>query len=471
MSARILFSLLALGGVAQAQQFTNLLWPPREVGAREEFGPYEGGGLALDGNLLAVRDDRDSENLFVRVYVRDGLNWIEDGRLSALPRTPLDPQAFQFGTSLDVDGDSILVGGTEAVHVFRRSKGREWIRTDVDAPQPMLGLNFGTLVALDDDWMAVATTEAVYLLRNEAKTWTVLQEVPCDRPRRLELAGTSLMLASANRVRTFGRDGNAWTQELDLACADFVVPADLDNEHLVVLDRQVFSAYERSGTSWARTATFPSLSYDVTLGNGRAYLQQFSRTIQVLQPGPVDWVQTGELVNPQPDVTGFGMGMVASGPLAVVHSDAPVVEHLRGALTTFSLEDARATLNASTARMSLEKGGTLTLTLDAGVANAGKVFSLRGSLSGTSPGFFARGVRIPLNRRADPYFQVCRVNGVLDGEGRAELELVLPPVAPKSPLAFLKDHTLHHAFLIWERGLGITHVSNVALTGLVGRIR
>ena len=73
------FLLLALAGPLQAQEFTNLLWPPRDVGANESFGVFGGSGIGLGGNVLAVRDARNGENVFVRVYVREGLNWIEDG--------------------------------------------------------------------------------------------------------------------------------------------------------------------------------------------------------------------------------------------------------------------------------------------------------------------------------------------------------------------------------------------------------
>lgn len=86
MIVRTWLSLLALAGAAQAQ-LSGLLWPPRDIGSREIFGYI---GCVQDGRLLAVNCYRDLENPMVRVYVREGLNWIEEDRLTIAPRTPLD---------------------------------------------------------------------------------------------------------------------------------------------------------------------------------------------------------------------------------------------------------------------------------------------------------------------------------------------------------------------------------------------
>ncbi len=58
----------------------------------------------------------------------------------------------------------------------------------------------------------------------------------------------------------------------------------------------------------------------------------------------------------------------------------------------------------------------------------------------------------------------------LDGAGRAVVQIQLPTILPGEALAALKDRTLHHAFVVWEPGRGLTHVSNVTLTALVGRL-
>ncbi len=122
-------------------------------------------------------------------------------------------------------------------------------------------------------------------------------------------------------------------------------------------------------------------------------------------------------------------------------------------------------------RLALLAGDTLTLTLDAGAANAGKVYFLRGSITGCSPGIRLAGTRIPLNARNDPYFAYSRQSGRLDGAGRALIQIQLPPVQPGDALAALKDRTLSHAFVIWEQGRGLTHISNVTSTALRGRLR
>jgi hypothetical protein len=163
--------------------------------------------------------------------------------------------------------------------------------------------------------------------------------------------------------------------------------------------------------------------------------------------------------------------MSASSSLLVVSYGETPVENLHGYVATHALDPSqRPTLLASSAQLALELGETLTLSLDAGVEHAGRIFSLRGSLSGSSPGTpLGGGMRLPLNLRNDPYAAFARWRGRLDGLGRATVSIALPVIMPGDPLSWLDDRTLHHAFAVWRPGHGVTHVSNVALTGLVGR--
>jgi len=103
--------------------------------------------------------------------------------------------------------------------------------------------------------------------------------------------------------------------------------------------------------------------------------------------------------------------------------------------------------------LSLANPGSQNLALDAGTANAGRIYWLLGSASGIAPGIgLANGVHLPLNY--DVYFQysldtitgpILNGNlGVLDAQGRANVVFTLPAGLPIEAASL----TLHHAFAL-----------------------
>jgi hypothetical protein len=465
MKTWTLLLLLAFCTTAGAQEFTDLLWPPRDQGAYESFS-LTNTGSALDGKMLAVLDDRRFGSTFVRVYQREGLNWIEDGRLTPEPPSPRGESLF--GRALDVDGERVVVGSNDVVHVFRRFGARNWGHRSLFSPVPTWSDSYGRSVSLSDVWLAVADLRAVYLYHLDLGAWSLAQTLSASVPF-VELDGANLLLVESHRVQVYRCGGSAWVLELGLRSPDTFPEADLDGDRLGLLHENVLQFYERNGASWQQTVAVPVVADTLTLSGTRAYLSEFPDSLHVLEQRGFAWVPAGMLSAPDPALSPWLGPVSASGPLVVVAASAGSTEYLYGQITTFSTGGERATLRADHLRMALEDGGTLTLTLDAGPENAGKAFFLGGSLSGTSPGMRVLGVRIPLNERGDPYARFSRVKGRLDGSGRAAVRVELPPIAPGEPLAFLRNRTLHHAFVLYEPRRGITHVSNVALTALVAR--
>ncbi|NOT28944.1 MAG: hypothetical protein HOP15_00690 [Planctomycetes bacterium] len=467
--------LLAFAFPVHAQEFTSIFWPPRDVGAIERFGEFFGPSLAVGGDVLAVRDTRDGENTFVRVYLREGLNWIEDGRLAPYPRTPFVPDSLDLADCLDVDAGRVLVGARERVLLYHRVAARQWVAEEIPRPAHVTGNGFGLFAALSGDWMAVTTESALDLLQRQGNgTWALMQEFPMTFPIRPDIDGSNLMVPCfGGEVRVLHRNGATWNEELHLA-PYWDLPA-LDGERMCAVDLLTlqYRVFERVGTSWVPGAGLrfhgerPSA---LGFSDERMYVTQGGK-LRVFDVA--SWGELGEIPAPFPSLCSFSRASLAvDQKTLVVQTTAKPVEHTLGELSTFDLSGAtRATLHASHAQMELESGGTLTLELDAGPANAGKAWFLGGSLTGSSPGFRLAGKRIPLDRRADPYFDLCRYRGRLDGAGRASIAIQIPALAPGDPLCFLKDRTLHHAFFLWERGRGVTNVSNVAPTALVGRIQ
>jgi len=114
-------------------------------------------------------------------------------------------------------------------------------------------------------------------------------------------------------------------------------------------------------------------------------------------------------------------------------------------------------LSESTDHLSLGTGGRVDFTLNAGPVNAGMLYFLLGSMTGTAPGTPFGSVVLPLNSVNDPWFQLTsalfnpamlqNTLSFLDGQGRAAAALVAPPLPPS-----LLGLQLHHAYLVIDLG-------------------
>lgn len=122
-------------------------------------------------------------------------------------------------------------------------------------------------------------------------------------------------------------------------------------------------------------------------------------------------------------------------------------------------------LIAEFSSLSIVDGGIQSFVLDAGPANAGNLYLLSGSASGTSPGIPIGGLNVPLN--LDSYLLALAASpnsppledgfGVLDADGRGEAAFVLPGgiLAPS-----LIGTELNHAFVALSLTGTVTMASN-----------
>ena len=103
--------------------------------------------------------------------------------------------------------------------------------------------------------------------------------------------------------------------------------------------------------------------------------------------------------------------------------------------------------------LSVTNPGTQTLTIDAGVPNAGRQYFLVGSISGTSPGqFVLPGITIPLNfdfyttfTFANPNTSLLSNNmGTLNGSGQATATFNLPNTGNPGLVGLV----IHHAYVL-----------------------
>jgi hypothetical protein len=154
-------------------------------------GDRAGTSVSLDGRWLVmgasgVDQAGATDSGAAYVFRRDGLEWVQMVKLVAADTGSRD----EFGTSVAIDGDIIVVGApyddheggidAGAAYVFRRMDG-EWIeRAKLVPPGTQPGIQFGASVAIDGDRIAVGAPDddgvrrrpgAVYVFRFEGDRW------------------------------------------------------------------------------------------------------------------------------------------------------------------------------------------------------------------------------------------------------------------------------------------------------------
>jgi len=184
----------------------------------DEYDHY-GKALFLDGDTAVVgsprRNNPSGSSGVVYVYVDSGGFWIDQARL-----TIEDDDVWRFGTSVALDGDTLVVGapsstaggiaGAGLVFVFVRTGDIWTLDAELTPPNPVNLAHFGESVAIDGD--------AIVIGEPGAYAGAVLDEY----------------------VYVFVRDGGVWTEQAQLIPSDgdngdyFGVAVDLDGDTLVV---------------------------------------------------------------------------------------------------------------------------------------------------------------------------------------------------------------------------------------------
>ncbi len=144
-------------------EVTRLLaWEPR-------FGDFFGASVAISGDRVLVGAPEDEEKLFVErgsafVFVRDPLGrdgWSREAKLVASDAEWQD----KFGESVDIDGDTAVVGAyfdddrgvnSGSAYVFERQEDGEWLEVaKITASDGGEDDRFGWDVAIDGDRIVV----------------------------------------------------------------------------------------------------------------------------------------------------------------------------------------------------------------------------------------------------------------------------------------------------------------------------
>ena len=191
-----------------------------------------------------------------------------------------------------------------------------------------------------------------------------------------------------------------------------------------------------------------------TIANAFAPLPSGTVVTGVAQPGSAQVLATGTLTAPSECGTYvLTIDNVMSNVLRSGQNGDPFwAVDPAGVGSKISLTVEVRALFADVSTISVAATGTQTLSLDAGVGNAGRKYVVLGTFTGTVPGItLGSGVHIPLNQSAYLNFTATRPNtpllsnsvGTLNGFGKATATFNLPHVP-----AAVAGLVLNHAFVL-----------------------
>ena len=268
---------------------------PAQASAQDTLGH----AAAISGDTAVVGapgdDELGSSSGSVSVFVRSGVDWVLQQTL-----LPDDGVAGSvFGSAVDIDGDTIVVGATEAgffgtgaayVFVF---EGLVWTQQDKLLPGTPSGLsNFGATASIDGDTVVVGAPHPqnlfpaegeAYVYVRSGTSWSQQQRLLADDGAVGEWFGTSVSVSGdsvavgaskddphgtdSGSAYVFVRVGTTWSQQDKIFPGDgfgldrFGASVSIDGETLAVgawgdddLGSGSGSAYvfTRSGTSWSQ---------------------------------------------------------------------------------------------------------------------------------------------------------------------------------------------------------------------------
>ncbi len=208
-----------------------------------QFGNVLGTALAATSDWLVATAPNDIVGGVygkgsAHVFRREGGTWVHFQKL--IPSDWASPATDSFGLSAAIDGDVIVIGEEDnswfqnlcgSAYVFEL-QGGSWVETAaLVAGDPAIGDSFGTSVDVDGDVVVVGahsdeigpppTDEnlgAVYVFERQGTTWVQRQKLRASDPTpysyfgfELDLEGSDLVIAAGGHEHNPGEKGAAYT--------------------------------------------------------------------------------------------------------------------------------------------------------------------------------------------------------------------------------------------------------------------
>ncbi len=223
--------------------------------ALDQFG-YD---IDIDGDTMVVGAPTRAGGGAAYVFVRQGTNWTQQAMLTASPVLANG----QFGQSVTIDGDTLVVGGpagfsgqpTGRAYVFTRN-GTNWAQLPaLTAPgaDNAIGNRFGTSVGIKGDRLVIGAPGvgggdgAIYIAERVGGSWGALVKLlpsptiaDDNFGAAVALDGDSLVASGFYSLNSylFNRRGSTWVQSLRRQypnqCEDTMGGVAIDGETMVV---------------------------------------------------------------------------------------------------------------------------------------------------------------------------------------------------------------------------------------------
>jgi hypothetical protein len=340
--------------------------------AFDQFGT----SIAVNGDTVVVgapfeEDANGAAQGAVYVFVRGGTGWIQQQKLKA---NPLRNNA-EFGHSVDISGDTIVVGAwTETVgttdtqgaaYVFVRN-GTVWTQqAQLLAGDGTFNDQFGASVAIDGDSVVIGSVfddvgttlnqGSAYIFTRSGAVWTQQARINAtdgvandNFGNAVDISGETVLVGAYRKGNfqgvgyVFVRSGAIWSQQQKLTAADglagdeFGFAVSLDGDTAAIgahkdddgptQDLGSVYVFTRGGTVWTEQTkivrfdifTFSQFGYTLALDGGNLVIGQGGglNTAWVYSQNGADWTSLDEYTGTaQSD---FGEAVGVSGATVVV---------------------------------------------------------------------------------------------------------------------------------------------------------
>ena len=299
-----LLAAALVGGLAAATPDTEIVkLTASDAAAGDWFGRY----VAVSGATVVVGapndDDNGSNSGSAYVFVRSGISWSQQAKLTAS-----DAAAFDFfGVSVAISGDTAVVGAnfddgkgvdSGSAYVFVRS-GTTWTEQAKLTASDAAALDqFGIEVSISGDTAVVGAfsdddsgsrSGSAYVFVHSGATWTEQAKLTAsdaaidDRfGRSVSVSGDTAVVGAvgddddgqnSGSAYVFVRSGTTWTEQAKLTASDaatfdiFGISVSISGDTALVAawlhdDNFILSGaaymFVRSGTTWTEQAKLPA---------------------------------------------------------------------------------------------------------------------------------------------------------------------------------------------------------------------
>ena len=329
-----------------------------------------GNTVSVDGNTAlvgALTFSGDSRPGAVYVFVNAAGTWSQQAKLMAPDALPDDG----FGSSVSVSGNTAVIGkpwGTVngnllqgIAYVFVNSGGAWSQQAELTALDGSALSQFGTSVSISGDTIVVGSNGAAYVFSRDARTWTqqaeltALDELPADNFGFAVAVGGNIIVVGApykyvsehpfeGAAYVFAEAGGTWTQQAELvawnsfntyASDEFGTTVATDGNLIVVgapktpwmtnLSSTVGAVYlfAQSNGTWTQQARLMDpfgllFGRSVAVSDGVAIAGFANGAADILGVSDSTWVAEAQLTTTGGAGAEFGQSVSVSGTTAIV---------------------------------------------------------------------------------------------------------------------------------------------------------